>query len=89
MLSCKGASQLISQSNDRRLTRRERLALRFHLLICVVCKRFSRQLDMISSAVKRMRNKAEANTEVQLPPEARQRIADAIEPNGSIESKHK
>ena len=88
MLICKGASQLISQSIDRALTRRERLALRFHLLICDVCKRFRKQLVIISAAVSRMRNSAE-DPEIQMPPEVRQRIANLIEPTGSAESNPK
>ncbi len=44
MLSCKQASQLISQSLDRRLSGRERWSLRFHLIICYMCTRFSKQL---------------------------------------------
>ena len=79
MLSCKGASQLISQSIDRALTRRERLSLRLHLLICDVCRRFSRQLLVLTAAVKRLRDNTEADTEIQMPPETKQRIADAIE----------
>ena len=79
MLSCKGASQLISQSIDRALTRRERLALRLHLLICDVCKRFNRQLLVISNTVKSMRQRTESDPSIQIPPEARERIAEAIE----------
>ena len=79
MLSCKGASQLISQSIDRALTRRERLSLGLHLLICDVCRRFSRQLLVLTAAVKRLRDNTEADTEIQMPPETKQRIADAIE----------
>ena len=41
MLTCKDASELLSQAQDRTLGLRERLALRLHLLICDGCTNFS------------------------------------------------
>lgn len=75
MLSCKQASQLISQSLDRRLTWGERFALRFHLMICDVCKRFKLQLDLMVRAVRTLRQQTEVDERIKLTAEARQRIS--------------
>ena len=56
MLTCKDASELLSQAQDRTLGLRERLALRLHLLICDGCTNFSRQLELIRTALRRIRD---------------------------------
>ena len=81
MLSCKAASRLISQSLDRTLTWQERLALRFHLAICKHCMRFSQQLSQLRIAVKTMVQNTEHDANIQLSPEAKDRIANAIQHN--------
>lgn len=79
MLSCKESSQLISQSLDRPLSIRERLALRLHLLICDVCSRFVKHMNLLRLAMRRMRQQTEQDEGIQLTPEARKRIADMID----------
>jgi len=81
MLSCKQASQLLSQSLDRRLSLKERMNLRFHLLICDVCKRFGYQLDMMRKAVRQMTRQLESDEQIKLPEDAKKRISQAIESN--------
>lgn len=54
MLTCKDASQLMSQSYDRRLGLMEKISLRFHLLICKSCQIAHRQLDFLSTLFKRV-----------------------------------
>lgn len=80
-LSCKQASQLVSQSLDRPISVRERLALSFHLLICKFCRRFNRQLTMISTAVHRLTRHTEQDESLQMPPEVKRRIAESLESN--------
>lgn len=79
MLSCKQASRLLSQSLDRRLTWRERSALRLHLTICDVCRRFGRQLLLLRQATKRMISQTEQDEQLQLSQEAKARIANALD----------
>ncbi|MEJ2576812.1 MAG: zf-HC2 domain-containing protein [Gammaproteobacteria bacterium] len=52
MLNCHHATQLMSQELDRELTRRERLALRFHVMICSGCSNFRRQMAFIRRAAR-------------------------------------
>ena len=56
MLTCKDASVLLSQAQDRPLDFRERIFLKLHLLICHGCSNFSRQLALIRTAVRRIRD---------------------------------
>jgi predicted anti-sigma-YlaC factor YlaD len=56
-LSCKEASRLMSQGQDRDLTVGEKLALRAHLAICAACRNFDEQLAFLRRAVRRLAEK--------------------------------
>ena len=56
MLTCKRASELLSQAQDRRLGWAERLRLRLHLTLCDGCTNFRRQLDLMRGALRRLRD---------------------------------
>lgn len=79
MMSCKHASRLISEAMDRRLTALERLSLRYHLVVCGICRRYRRQLLLIREALMWMKS---SQGGVALPsslsPDARERIRQAI-----------
>ena len=81
MLSCKQASQIISQSLDKPLTTRERFALKLHLIICKYCKRFSQQVQTLRVALKQMISSIENNNTIELPSAAKNRIAALVEAN--------
>ena len=79
MLSCKKASQIISQSLDRPLTMREHFALKLHLLICKYCKRFSQQVQTLRVAIKTVVSSIESNNSIKMPLVAKKRIAGMVE----------
>jgi hypothetical protein len=54
MLSCKDATQLISQSMDTSLPIVKRIRLRLHLRICEWCARYERQLLLIRETLRRL-----------------------------------
>lgn len=56
MVTCKDASRLLSQAQDRRLTLVERLKLRVHLAVCDACTRFSVQLAVMRRAMRQFRS---------------------------------
>ncbi|EGV35434.1 zf-HC2 domain-containing protein [Neisseria weaveri] len=56
MLKCKDACRLVSESQDRPLTKREKIALRLHLLICRYCKNYEKQLNFIREQTEKWRN---------------------------------
>ena len=76
MLTCKNASQLMSQSLDRRLGLFEKAGLRFHLVICHSCQTAYRQLDFMHQLCKRIAAGSEDITSLQpgLSVEAQERI---------------
>jgi len=63
---------------DRRLSLRERLGLRLHLLLCNACTQFSKQMALLQQAARQWRSRIENDTRVSLPGDARQRIAAAV-----------
>lgn len=83
MMKCKQASQLISQGLDVSLSKRERFALKFHLLICKYCSRFSQQLKMLNVAINNLGKQIEDDTSIQLPSESKARIVKALESDAS------
>jgi hypothetical protein len=56
MSTCKHASELMSQQQDRTLGIFERLRLRVHLLICERCRRVEQQLGLLRAAIRRCRD---------------------------------
>jgi len=76
MLTCKDASQLMSQSFDRRLGLMERAGLRLHLTICKSCQVAYRQLDFLHQLCQRIAAEPADITAMQpgLSAEAQQRI---------------
>ncbi len=79
MLTCKDASHLLSEGQERPLGLQERWGLRLHLWMCVSCRRFERQLAMIRQAMRSLRGRAAAEApDAGLTPEAQERIRRAL-----------
>ena len=53
MLTCKEATKLISQEQDRPLSIKERAALRLHLMMCSGCNNYNKQMEVIRKACRR------------------------------------
>ncbi len=51
-LTCKQASRLLSEAEDRRLGTPERLKLRLHVGFCDACTHFSKQLAFLRAALR-------------------------------------
>lgn len=51
MLSCKEATQLFSEGLDRELSFWQQMNLRFHVLMCRACARYTRQVQALDVAV--------------------------------------
>jgi len=72
--TCKQASRLVSEGQDRKLGLRERIGLRWHLWMCGSCRRFEQQLLMLRKAL----NGGDSKGQAMLPPEVRERIRRGI-----------
>lgn len=79
MLNCKQTSLLVSQSLDRPLTWRERMAVRIHLWICVYCRRFMQQLKLIRQQMSRWQQQEVSRTDITLPQAAKDRITKKLD----------
>ena len=48
MMNCKEATRLLSEKKDRPLSAQEKMALKFHTMICAGCRNFGKQMDALS-----------------------------------------
>jgi hypothetical protein len=55
-LSCKEASRVVSQVQERSLTAFELWRLRMHLAVCDQCTRFERQIQFMREALRKYRS---------------------------------
>lgn len=81
LFPCREVTQLVSASLDRELPLLERLRLRMHFYMCVLCRRYHDQLTFIHDALHRHPDRlAEqgAGTTAGLPPQSRDRIKRAL-----------
>ncbi len=75
MLTCKDASRLISEGQERDLNLAERWGLRVHLWMCANCRRFERQIGFLRKSLRRVARDYEKDANLHdLSPEARERI---------------
>ncbi len=51
--TCREIHQLTSESLDRRLTLRERVRMRLHLIVCEACTSFGAQMQLLRGAMRR------------------------------------
>jgi len=59
--SCRQASRLISDREERPLGWRDRIALRLHLKACLTCVRYEQQVRFMGRAMGRWRTYSEEN----------------------------
>jgi hypothetical protein len=76
MNSCSRAAELISQSLETPLRWRDRVALRLHLSLCGLCRKFHRQMEILQRAGRVVDE--HAPLDATLPNAARDRIRVAL-----------
>lgn len=59
MITCREATQILLQAEDRSMPLAERLSLRLHQRICSNCRRFARQVELMRQASARWRQYSE------------------------------
>lgn len=52
MMACDEATFLVSKSRDQKLSFKERINLRMHLLSCKICLRFARDIEKLDNYLK-------------------------------------
>ena len=79
MLSCKEAAQLVSEGLDRERSFWQRMSLRFHVLMCRACSRYTRQVRALDEAVSlHYRGDPSVEKTAPLPDNALNRIKAAL-----------
>ncbi len=78
MLTCKEATRLVSEAQDRRLGLSDRIGLRFHLLICSLCRRYARQIQFLIDSIRGSREKLADVPGARLDESARARINEGL-----------
>lgn len=76
MISCRQASELMSQQLDRKLSLGEKLRLHTHLLICKSCPQTLQQFEILREASKQFADRTykQADDVQALTADSRQRI---------------
>jgi len=72
MLTCQDVSRSIAADELTTAGWHRRVSIRFHLLMCRHCRRYSRQIEAIGAATRRILGKAPLN------PESRERLRSSI-----------
>lgn len=54
MDTCRDITALVSRAMDARLPLRERWRVRLHLVVCVACRRFERQVLMLRRGARQL-----------------------------------
>jgi hypothetical protein len=57
--NCREVTRLVLERENRSLTLVERVAVRFHLGICVMCTRFTGQVQLMNRAMAQWKHYAE------------------------------
>jgi hypothetical protein len=81
LFSCRRYTEMASLSLDNSLSAKEKACMRFHHVICMVCRRFRRQLDLIEEAGHRLENidsSDKSSPDQVLPQNAREKIHLAV-----------
>ena len=84
---CKDVSALVSQGLDTRLPLTKRIGIRFHLMMCHLCREYKRQLTLIHRVLKRLDPPEVETTDlVPLPEGVKNRILEQMPPEAETPS---
>ena len=66
-LTCREATRLLLEDEDRELAPADRLALQVHVKICFACQRFTSQLNFMRRATRAWRRHSESGDDDTAP----------------------
>ena len=66
--NCREVTKLILERENRRLTPVERVAVRLHLSICLMCTRFTAQVKLMNRAMAHWKSYADHDDSAGPPP---------------------
>lgn len=76
---CKEIVKLLSESQDRKLSLREKIITKLHLAACVPCVNYLNQIEFLHGAMHIHEEKSvEIDTTIKMSPESRERIKNLL-----------
>lgn len=78
MPSCKEVTQLASAAMDCELPLQQRLSIRFHVLMCLLCRRYKEHLHLLRFAAMHYAEPDDNLLEERLSPAASDRLKQAM-----------
>lgn len=82
MLTCHEVTRLVSQQAEAPLPWNKRVRMRLHMVLCLWCRRYERQLAFLRQALRSMPERDCCSPRAQLSPEMRQRLKQALRSAG-------
>jgi predicted anti-sigma-YlaC factor YlaD len=77
--TCEQVSEKLSRSMDQKLSFKERVGIRIHLLGCELCRRYEKQLFALERMLRRYADRHEKDdAPIGLSPEAKAKIRHSI-----------
>ncbi len=77
---CRDVSYLISRSMDQKLPLRTRMGIKFHLMMCDLCLRYKKQLELIHNAITKIEDSEVSEDLITpLPDGIKKKIQDKLE----------
>jgi hypothetical protein len=83
--NCKEAVRLQSQALDHRLPGMERLGLRLHLVLCMWCRRYGKQIRLLRDAAHEHPEELAEAVPQKLSAAAKERISQSLRKQASSE----
>ena len=78
MLNCRQVTRLVSQAMDTKLSWRERLVVRIHLLYCVWCRRYAAHVQFLRRAAAKLAGATSDAGAAKLSEEAKEQIRQKL-----------
>ncbi len=82
MRSCRETARLLSKSMEEPLSIWTRMSLRFHLMMCVLCRRYAKQIRALEQMARGLSDRAERDDAAAiegLSPDAKKRLRSALD----------
>ena len=82
MFNCKQVTELISRSLDEKLTLRQYLSTRLHMMKCSICRNYEKQVLFMRAATRKLISELEnTGTDSNLSKSAQMRIRETLNPH--------
>lgn len=78
MPSCKEITELVSTAVDGQLPLRKRLSIRWHVMMCSLCRRYEKQLHLLRKGIRHYADPEANVVEKTLSPAAKEKLEKAL-----------